>query len=333
MKKTIFYFLLTSLFFVTSCSNDFDVTAEWKDIPVVYGTLSLQDEAHYIRVEKAFLDPKSSALDIARNPDSLYYANATVQLERVSNGQVFTLSRVDGNLEGLVREDGIFAESPNWLYKISSAAIELQGGEVIRLLIDRGNGLPVVTAQTIVQEEGVQRGPTPGSSFNFVGNDDTVVRWSSPAEAKIFDVKLILRYVEVPKDNSGPPVEKSIEWQWAQGKRFEFFEAQYTLSKPGTEFFEVLANSIPEDETLNRFFQGIDVEIISGGEALEKYINVALANSGITGSQEIPSYTNLSEGLGIFSSINYLVTKNYLLTATTRDSLRNGSITGHLNFL
>lgn len=321
-----------SLIFCSACSNDFEVTAPWKDIPVVYGLLDIDDDVHYIRVEKAFLDPDGNALEIAKNPDSLYYDILTVQLERVSNGQVFTLQKVDGNNVSLPRDVGIFATSPNWLYRINANTINLQAGELMRLNLDRGNGLPIVTAEIIIQGAGLQRSPTPGSAFNFVENLPTKLGWSAHEAARIFDAKLTVNYAEFPKNNPGEVELKSFEWQWGRGLSFDFFESQYIIERDGLEFYEVMSNSIPDKPDFDRIFLHIDVEIVGGGEALEKYVNVALANSGITGSQEIPSFTNLSEGQGVFSTINFLNTAELLLTPKTRDSLRMGRITQHLNF-
>lgn len=111
MRNKFLVLTLASLFIWSACSNDFEVAAPWKDIPVVYGLLSIDDEFHYIRVEKAFLDPDANALEIARVPDSLYYQNISVQLERVSNGQLFDMQRVNGEDVNIPREDGIFATS------------------------------------------------------------------------------------------------------------------------------------------------------------------------------------------------------------------------------
>jgi hypothetical protein len=331
MKKTFFITLLSAVLFTISCSNDFEVAAPWKDIPVVYGLLNIQDHAHYIRVEKAFLDPEANALEIAQIPDSIYYANLTVQLERVSDGQLFTMTRVDGNLEGLPREDGIFATSPNWLYKIDSSAIKLQAGETIRLKIDRGDELPEITGETVILNKGKLRSPDPNTSnnFNFDYNIDTKLAWSGDPNARIFDAKLIFKYAEI----SGTEVEeKSFEWIWGRGIRNENNSAEIIVMKKGREFYEVVKNNIPVKPGVSRVFQGIDVEIVAGGTALEKYVNIALANTGITGSQEIPTYTNLSEGKGVFSSINYLTVNNILLTQRSRDSLENGILTKNLNF-
>ena len=71
MKKIfLFIAVVTGGIFYSFCSNDIDLTSEWKDIPVVYGLLSKSDTANYIRVEKAFIDNEKSALDLAQIPDS-----------------------------------------------------------------------------------------------------------------------------------------------------------------------------------------------------------------------------------------------------------------------
>ena len=123
--KWIFGLIVISCL-ITACDNELVVVDKWKDIPVVWGLLSKSDTAHYIRVEKAFLDPTTSAYDIARIPDSLYYDEAVVTLKRVNTGQVFTLERVDGDLEGYPREGGVFAEVPNYLYERFGASSRRQ---------------------------------------------------------------------------------------------------------------------------------------------------------------------------------------------------------------
>jgi len=151
MKKYgLFFTLVLALLFNNSCSNDFDLNAPWQDIPVVYGLLSKLDTAHYIRVEKAFIDPTTSALELAQRPDSLYYENVDVRLEQLNGDNVvqsFNLVRVDGNLEGYQRDPGIFADAPNFLYKLRLPDNEtLVDGEDYRLVINREDNLPEVSA-------------------------------------------------------------------------------------------------------------------------------------------------------------------------------------------
>ena len=333
MKKTLFFILTAFVLTTLSCSNDFEVATDWKDIPVVYGLLNLQDPTHYLRVEKAFLDPDANAETIARIPDSLYYENALVQLERVSNGQVFNLSRVDGNLVGLQRDSGVFAGAPNWLYKIDSSQIKLKEGESIRLRIDRGNGLQEVSSETLILKPSALKSPAPtGGTFRFDYGKETKITWVASPDAKIFDVKLVINYTEYEIANPANKWNRKIDWNWYRGYRNLDGSTTLSVVKDGVEFYEVLRNNVPVNSALKRVLSGIDIIIIGGGESLEKYINVGLANTGITGSQELPSYSNLSEGRGIFSSITKLESKGLLLNPSSWDSLRVGVITKDLNF-
>ncbi len=332
LRKTCI-FLCSAVVLVSSCTNDFEVAAPWKDIPVVYGLLNIADSVHYIRVEKAFLDPNGDALKMAQNPDSLYYPAASVQLLRLSNAQVFNLRKIDGNKEGYPRQTGIFATSPNWLYRADSSTIRLEKGEKIRFRLDRGNGLPPVIAETIVLDKGRQRTPAPTDGrFAFHYNLPSKVSWSSDAAARIFDVKLVLNYAEWPVNNPNAVVKKSLDWVWRQGLRVESAQPENVVEKSGVEFYQHLKANLSENNTLRRIFLGIDINIINGGPELEKFINVAQANTGLTGSQELPVYTNLSEGRGVFSSVTFLVTRNVQLTTESRDSLRLGVHTKALNF-
>jgi hypothetical protein len=227
----------------------------------------------------------------------------------------------------------VFATSPNWLYKIDSAQLKLMRNEEIRLIINRNNGLPEVTATTDIIDTSLLRTPTALKGIGFNYNLDTDITWSSPDNARIFDVKLIFHYAEFNTDNPTDIQEKTFEWVWAKGFRVDFPQSQYTISKVGRDFYQLLQQNLEANPKIRRIIQPFEVQIIAGGEELEKYVNVSLANVGsITSSQELPVYTNLSEGRGIFSSINYRFNDGIQLRQDSRDSLRMGIYTKDLNF-
>ena len=128
-----------------SCSNEFDITAEPKDIPVVFGILQANAPVHYLRVERAFLDPEISPLVLAQDANSLYYDESViVEIENMDTGQRFRFERVDARDEGIDREDGIFATEPNYIYRISGSEMPLEGGERLQLQINRGEDQDLV---------------------------------------------------------------------------------------------------------------------------------------------------------------------------------------------
>jgi len=321
-----------------ACSNDLELTTDWKDIPVVYGLLNKSDDTHYIRVEKAFLDKETSAFILAQEPDSLFYDNVSVVLEKTATGQQFELQRVDGNKEGLIKSDGIFATEPNYLYKIDGNELNLAGGETIRLILNRGDNLPEVTAQTVILDDMVLKSPNaaaPDPKFGFVYEFNEDVSFTAPDEAVIFDVRLLIHYQEFEKANPGPTLQdKTLEWIWDRSAtREKEGDARIKVEVSGESFYTFLRDHLEENPELGRFFKGIDVVITAGGEELATFIQIKNANAGITSSQELPFYTNLSEGRGVFSSRNTLVVPEIDITPGTKDSLRHGIHTKDLNFL
>lgn len=324
MKWIFGLFSLAVLF--TSCDNELVVTDQWKDIPVVWGLVSKSDSAVYIRVEKAFLDPTTSALDIARIPDSLYYEEAVVQMKRISSGQVYTLHRVDGDLEGYPRDSGIFAESPNYLYKIKANEIALAIGEKYQLIIQRNDHSPLVTAETIILPKPVLRVPNPGSDCNFRPNQLFTFSWNPIEDAGIFDLHVIFHYDERSPETGNTRQHKSFDWVVIRNLE----EREHKVD--GVEFYNAVAANIEEDINATRYFDSLDIQVWCAGKELQEFIKIMQANSGITSTQDIPSYTNLSEGIGIFTSRNLGIYPGFGLTQASLDSLSDGSITGHLNF-
>ncbi len=125
MKK----FLLPVLAFIAlsllqSCSENFNVAAPYKSITVVYGLLDRADTAHYIRIQKAFLDENKSALAMAKEADSNFFTNINVRIQRLTmtGNPVDTihLTRVDLNSEGYPKDTGVFFNSPNYAYKFKN---------------------------------------------------------------------------------------------------------------------------------------------------------------------------------------------------------------------
>lgn len=309
--------------------------APWKDVPVVYGFLSRQDTAHYIRVEKVFLEPGGDATKIAQIADSLYYdAKVQVQLQRVSNNQIFTLQRVNGAQEGYPRQEGDFATAPNILYKIRAADIQLKEGEQIRLLVNRGEGQAPVTAQTTILGDIKPRETVPASPIRFEYDRTISFAWDAPPAAKVFDLRLILNYQESVPGNPNELINKNLTWVLNNNlqRSADITSTRVSYDVKGEEFYRFLqANLTPVSDRIRRFGT-IDIAITGVGEELVDYLRIAQANTGITSSQEIPIYTNLSGGRGIFSSKSTATRTGLTITAAAQDSLKNGIYTRNLNF-
>jgi hypothetical protein len=326
MKQTFYYILVAILLFQVSCSEDFNTAAEFKDIPVVMGLLSISDTAHYIRVERAFLAPNENAYEVAKIPDSVYYKNLDVKIEDLVTGRLYTLREVDGNLEGHIRQDGPFPTSPNILYKISASELELEGGREYRLLINRGDNLPLITANTFVLNNIRLFNPLEGASIRFTELATVRINYEKLPATFFFDVEMEITVREI-NSVEGINVLKKLTWPLARRTTAD------RVTIRGDEFMGFLAGAgFEKGNAFSRRIENIDIIISAGGREFFEFANVILANSGITATQEVPVYTNIQGGRGLFSSRNKQIFRNYRITAETVQALKENNLTRDLNF-
>jgi hypothetical protein len=329
--KNLGYLLLATLFFST-CTTDFELEGDWKNIPVIYAFISVQDTAHYIRVEKAFLEPGGDANNIAQIPDSLYYENATVQLKKLNTGEVFDLIKVDGNLEGYPRQEGVFASSPNYLYKINGDELNLEGGEDLQIIINTGDDENLVTAQTEILNQMTPSQTLPNAEL-LLGDYQRVIttRWDHGEEAKVFDLRWIIHYQEsVPGTNDF--VDKSVEWVLEDRLSNDGNRTKSSFKFSAEEFYKFVGDVIEENNAVVRKNLTIDISVVGGGAEFVEYLKIFDANLGITSSNQIPVYTNIENGYGVFTSRGNAYREGLFLNVIAQDSLVEGIYTKHLNF-
>ncbi len=335
IKTAIPYLLaLLALLGISSCSNDFTLNAPAKEIPIVYGLLSRADDTHYIRVERAFLEEATSGLELAQQADQLYFDDdIEVAIVRLSNQRSFPLQRVSGEVEGIEREAGIFATSPNILYKIDAATLQLQENEQYELVIRNNTETILTTAITSIVSDLRLNRPIPGNNklpIRILEDDELTIIWAADETASFFDVQMHINYEEWTATTSATPQQKTVIWNLSSNQTA--IDGPNKVEVEGIEFYRFLASAIPTDASVLRLLTGLDIVIDAGGQELFQYINVGQANTGITSAQVLPVYTNLSEGLGVFSSRNQFVEEDFFVDSTTRDLLRDGELTRDLNF-
>jgi len=341
LTKLTFCFVFLSV--GISCSNEIDLTSEWKDVPIVYGILSRTDSVHYVRVEKAFLDDTKSALEIAKIPDSIYYPNATVQLQKINTSEdPIIFERVDAALENIPRDEGIFATSPNFIYKLKLPAGESFEAEAeYELLIDRGENFPLVTSQTtIIPDIRITAPKIPESSIPLNWGEynwELKIRWRTKIPTAFFDVVLFINLYEFETGNMSDGNPVTLEWVVKRNQLASSAnnngDISMSMGVPAENFYQFLAAKLEPQNGVFRKFESIDLMVRSGGPEFLEYIQLRQANSGITSSQVIPQYSNLSIGLGIFSSRNKILYEGYEVTEETIDSLIDSDWTRDLNFI
>ena len=327
--------LLCAVLLFPTCDNELDLTTPWEDIPVVYGLLSIEDTVHYVRVEKAFLDAETSALELATIADSIYYGpEVTVSLRRESTGQTFEMDRIDGATVGIPRAEGIFANTPNIIYALDAEVIDLQANEQVTLIIDRpGAGEATATTTMLgVVDKGANGPPAvAGNAVTFTENGVQTFSLRTTEAARVYETKMLIRVREFV--NGISQGDKLIEWQLESQIRADDNDQSsifYDVDNNG--FFSALSSGLEVDSDIERDIVELVYIIIGGSQELDDFLSISSANTGITSAQERPTFSNLEGGEGIFGSIYRFELGNIGVSNNTLFELRDNPITSGLNF-
>lgn len=314
-----------------SCTTDFDLEGDFEDLPVIYAFVNRQDTAHYIRVERSFLTGGADATLLAQDPDKIYYPSAKVELEKVgTTTQKFTLNRVDGNKEGYPREDGPFAKAPNYLYKIKANLLNLKGGETLRIVVTPSENRSKVFAETTVLTD-LQSLDRPASPVAMVDYSRSITfAWNAPTSARLFDLRLRIHYRESTTGNNFE--DKTLDWTVIKDLERTDEELRVSHTITGQQFYTFLADNIDGSVNRRRIFDGFDVLVTAGGKEMADLLRISRANLGITSSQVTPQYSNVTGGVGVFSSRATLLRTGLQLSGPSNDSLRLGRFTKRLGF-
>ena len=327
--------LAIALLALCSCRNDFTLEGDYQDIPLAFGFLNADDDRHFVRVEKAFLQSGGNAETNAGIADSIYYGadDATVVLENVTTGNSTELERVNGEDFDLDRDDGVFATSPNVLYSVRDEDLRLDGGDEVRLILQRPGQTDATATTRMLGDIEITR---PGSTIRIDNYDRPVLfNWSKEAGAEIYDITILFNIRELfPSD---PDRNRLVTLEWPVNAAFV---PDGTQSSPNNVRFDVSseafyqfigANLEPENNVVRRF-QDFAVRVSAAGREVVDRRTLESANSGITSSQTLPRYTNIDGGLGIFTSFTSSLKEEILLDGNSLDSLRDGIYTRELGF-
>ena len=296
MKKI---YLLVSVFTIifTSCDTDFDVNAEWEEVTVVYGLLDAGDEmkTQQIKISKAFLG-KMDALQMAQYADSINFdqGELAVKVIRVKNNGIRDTIALDE--VPTLRNDGVFNDSII-VYTFENNNF-LNSNSIYELLIKNNiTGNEVSSTTNIISGFNFDMGA--GFPFGFIetwipGNpsatkfSSTVVTWGNSNDNGVqYQIELIFNYNE-------NDIAKNLIYTSSVLEETNIFEFE------GEKFFNFLKNELVKDPLIERKFLSIDLIMTVGSENLKTY---RVINEEITGIvQERPQFTNINNGIGLFSS-------------------------------
>lgn len=341
MKKPFLFLLLLACFSVAfqSCETDFDVTAPYKDITVVYGLISQNDSVHYIKINKAFIG-EGNALEYAQNEDSSSYGNnLEVVLREYRNGNAQRTFNFD-TTSVYNKEPGTFYAPKQLVYK-SAFAVPDNDDMQYRLEVRNKITGKVTTAQTSLISNFNFESPRPGQrTINFASEGNTQsIKWTSAKNGKRYNVSIRFWFYEVMAATKDT-VPRYMDWTFTSIKSNtiqggEPLEIKYS---PAT-FFSMCKNLIPykgnsgigESDVSIRLANFVEVVFAVAADDLNTYMEVNEPSSGIV--QDKPDYTNVENGIGLFSSRFVRTTSNPLVKMRLNDATEDRLINENIKFV
>lgn len=333
--RHLYYFFLAAILLAGSCKQDFDITSDYEEIPIVYGLLNQQETTHYIRIQKGYLID-GNALTAAGIADSIYYTDSLlVQLKALPNGPVFTLQKVDGNTLGLPKAPGLFANEPNWLYRANTT---LDPSKSYLLEITNIMNGKTIRAETNLVKDFTISVPFKSQKILISSTSTPKIIFYTPTNAGMYDLTLRFPYKEYDATTNTLVLDSFAD--------IILYKSQLTGSSVGgdqvvreingTVLLSNLSQQLQKRTDRYREFnvaKGMTLFFAAGGDELARYINSQLTQAtGISSNEAVPPYTNINGGYGIFSSRYFKQIDSILLTEAALDTLACSPLSTGLRF-
>jgi hypothetical protein len=317
-------FLITiflGIFAISGCETDFDLVADADPTPVVFCILNQDSTTQYLRLSRSYLS--DNAATPPDSPDSLLFSHATkVAVEEVVNGEISRQAFfVPVEME---KDSGFFPSQEHWIYR---AEFPVKPETDYRLVIynQETDNITYSTCYTVGNFELINPIHPNVRYIHLLPDHNLSFYWTKSLNAAIYQLGFILHYQEIKEDQL---VEK--EMLVPLKSIFSLEAANNLFSYPinSSNFYRYLAKTLKADPSIFRKYLSIDALIISGGEELGYYMRLQEGGTAFS----LMDYSNIYNGIGIFSSKVVRRVNGFILTDQSIDTLAYGSVTRELNF-
>lgn len=342
----------------SSCSEDFEVTAPYRQVTVVYGILDAKDSSHYIRIQKAFLDENKSAIEMAKDADSSFYKNLDVTLLEYNQARTQVLKttslyRVDLNNEGYQKDhaetEQQFFSDVNYAYKFTNNDLQLNPQNWYQLLIKNKDTDRTDSSELI----GIVNPDSVKEDHGFFVNQFTLanfkVSFPRTTSSSIFKLNVLLpknsrmlegyiRFHYVDKNAiTGQQTDKHVDYRFDTevASTPEQVGYNFELSTQNSAIYGFLNAAIgPPGANIERYMDSCDLIIYAASPEILFFNQINLGQSGgITGDNIQPTYTNFKneDVIGVIGSRAKRTYFNAAIDDVTLDSLKANAATAPLN--
>jgi hypothetical protein len=304
-KLLLFLTIILSLFTLNSCDGPFSIFSEdGEEVTIVYGYLDADADTNYLKITKSFT---GNAVDLAPNYSANNYDyKLDVKLTgkfATNPNAVRTVIFDTTSVFKPYNPDGLFYSGVNQvLYYTSEKLLENQE---YQLVITRNDGEVITSKVKTICGSKIRQ---PIYTMSFDSPYTKKIEWRSNTFNKLaayYEVVGYFHYKQIDPGQTDTTYHK-MKWFFGSGTGEEMYNSSTMnmfVNYTPTTFFSKLASdaNIANNTSTytQRFVDCFEIVVTATGDELYNYILIQNSNSAI---MDTPEYTNINNGLGIFSS-------------------------------
>lgn len=327
MVRVVVYikcFILAWIF--CSCSNSIEHLVDGPDKNVVYCLLDPDEETQYVRVGKTFSEARGFSEYYPHADSLVWQENFEIYIEEWNkSGEIESIYEFQPS-NGFERDTGYFPSKGLALFESHFYPKRLK---TYAIYVHFENEDFITSGKTTICGSAKVIDPIsiPGRKINFQSETSYNVRWEPVAEAGSYQYVFDIVYEETLGS------EKSIEYLPIESRVFFTLTSSQMIARPisGNRFIHDIIAGVPNVPETIRKIVNVNFEMYVGGEELSLFLYPDLGESSITTT--LNDYTNLVNGMGIFSSLSKTTINNLMLSHATLDELAYSDVTRDLGFL
>jgi len=315
-----------------SCNKDLNVNAVWTDVTVVYGLLDQTRDTNYIKITRAFLG-EGNALQFAKVPDSSMYPDKLeVRLDEYDGQDLRASYPLDTvTIHNKQAGDSVFYYPDQLMYYTLA---RLNQNYLYKLLIrNRATGKEVTAQTTMVHDFEVI---SPIMDASFPPGKNFEVKWKTERNGNGSRFQLVIRfcYLEALKSNKDSLYMQSIDWLVFNNVSPANVAASETfdLFLPSDLFYVVVGTKVDTNANVDRRIpHHCEFIYTAAAPELSTYMDVTAPSLGLI--QEKPAFTNIVNGIGLFSARHAESVDTLGISILTIEALKVNPHTSDLKFV
>ncbi|MFA5817436.1 MAG: DUF4249 family protein [Bacteroidales bacterium] len=307
-----------------ACTQEIDIYTDGQPVLIVCSLLDPASEVQYVRIGRSYRGGKDAMNQPPESDSTVWNIPHEVYMEEYTDGQKGNTYRFEPD-NNIKKDSGFF---PDTNLRVYSSAFKPVPGKFYHLYVYFPDLDKMVSAKTIVHGSPQIVDPLPLSirKINFEPGQPYTIRWFPGMNSGVYQMIFRIYY----RDSSAFGQEFNSADYASKGVYNLQTDQMLEYAMGGPAFFTAMATEIPVITGIVREVISVEFIMISGGSDLGIHYRSGLETG--TNFTNLREYSNIGNGIGIFSSRSENRVPNLSLSGVTLDELARGEKTRSLGF-